>query len=137
MKKRIYIFCLIFLMVLVLINCGKRKKNGVAVRVAYWGSPEEIKIITDTVRNWEKEHPNISVKLQHTSGGTAYISKILTQIAGGDAPDIVFAEVNVFVPMFEKGVFLDLTPFIKKDKDFNIDDFFQPVVRRFTRNGKT
>lgn len=136
MKERIYILCLIFLTLLGLTSCRKREKKGIEIRVAYWGSPEEIRIITDTVRNWEKDNPGISVKLQHTKGGPDYISKILTQIAGGDAPDIVFAEVNVFVPMFEKGVFLDLTPFIKKDKEFNINDFFQPVVRRFTRNGK-
>ncbi len=127
---------IIILLAGVLTGCIVKKDKGVPIKVAYWGSPEEIQIITETMRKWEKKNPGFQVKLQHSKGGNDYISKILTQMASGDAPDIIFAEVNVFVPMYEKDVFLDLTPFINEDKNFNINDFFQPVVQRFTRDGK-
>ncbi len=138
MKKFLLFSVLIVVIIGVTFSCVKRVKNDnkVVIRVAYWGGPEEIKIITDLMKQWEATHTNIIVKLQHTKGGSDYISKILTQMAGDSAPDIVFTEVNVFVPMYEKNIFLDLTPFIKKDKEFNINDFFQPVVKRFTRNGE-
>lgn len=133
MVKKMFI---IILLAGVLTGCIVKKDKGVPIKVAYWGSPEEIQIITETMRKWEKKNPGFQVKLQHSKGGNDYISKILTQMASGDAPDIIFAEVNVFVPMYEKDVFLDLTPFINEDKNFNINDFFQPVVQRFTRDGK-
>lgn len=133
MVKKILIFVLLMIP---FTGCIVKKDKGVPIKVAYWGSPEEIQIITETMRKWEKKNPGLHVKLQHSKGGRDYISKILTQMASGDAPDIIFAEVNVFVPMYEKDVFLDLSSFINEDKNFNINDFFQPVVQRFTRNNK-
>ncbi len=134
MKKLITIL----LTVLIVYSCAPshKKEKKVKIKVAFWGTPEEIKIITDTVKEWEKEHPNIKVLLYHTKAGIDYVSKLLTQIAGGEAPDVVFVEVNFFVPLAKKNVFLDLTPFIEKDKEFDINDFFEPIVKRFTRNGK-
>lgn len=134
--KKLIMLLIIGSFIMLNLSCSNMKRHGVPIRVAFWGDPEEIKIITDTIAIWQKDHPGINVILQHTKGGTDYISKILTQIAGGEAPDIVFAEINVFVPMFYKDIFLDLNPFIEKDKDFNITDFFQPIVKRFTRDGK-
>lgn len=52
------------------LSCSNMKKNGVPIRVAFWGDPEEIKIITDTIAIWQKDHPGINVILQHTKGGT-------------------------------------------------------------------
>ncbi len=137
MRKEMKVFLTLSIITLLILSCAPRKKSKkVTIKVAFWGAPEEIEIITDTVKKWQKKHPDINVELQHTKAGTEYISKILTQVAAGDAPDVIFTEVNVFVPMVSKGIFLDLTPFIKKDKDFNINDFFPEIVDRFTRNGK-
>lgn len=132
------IFPLIGMIIIFTYSCHgpQKEKKGIEIKVAYWGGVEEIEIITGTIREWEKEHPGIKVQLYHTKAGVDYISKLLTQIAGGEAPDVVFVEVNFFVPLAKKDVFLDLSPFIKKDKDFNIEDFFQPIVERFTRDGK-
>ncbi len=130
------LFVLLFISLFVFNSCVQKRKDGVTIKVGFWGSPEEVQIITETVREWEKLHPGIYVQLQHSKGGPAYVSKILTQMASGDSPDIVFAEVNVFVPMYDKDIFFDLTKFIKEDKNFDIKDYWKPVVERFTRNGK-
>lgn len=114
-------------------TAGKSKR--VTVKVAFWGSPEEINIITTTIRDWEKSHPNIRVKLEHTPFGS-YVSKILTEYAGRSAPDIVAAEVNMFVSFADKNVFVDLKPFIEKDSAFKLDEFFPEVIDWYTVNGK-
>lgn len=131
-KILLLLFCGLFLFS----SCLLQKEKGIPIRVACWGGPEEIQILTETIKKWEAAHPGINIQLQHSKGGKDYISKILTQMASGDAPDIVFAEVNVFVPMYVKDVFLDLTPFIKEDKDFDINEYFKPVVDRFSRDNK-
>jgi len=56
------------------------------VKVAFWGSPDEIEIITDCIKDWETSHPYIKVRFEHTPYG-GYVSKILTRIAGNAAPD--------------------------------------------------
>lgn len=129
-----------FLMVLGFTGCGRKgedealKPGQVPIRVAFWGAVEEKGIITDTVRRWEKDHPNIKVILEHIPA--SYTDKVLTEIAGGNPPDIIFCEVNVFVTFFYRNALLDLTPLMKKDKSFKLQNFFPEVVARFTRNGK-
>lgn len=71
------------------------------------------------VKSFEDDHPDIRVRLEGISGGV-YESKLMTQFAGGVAPDII--EIGSIVsPFMKKGVLMNLDPFIK---DFNIDDFY-------------
>lgn len=120
-------------------GCGQQMADGkpkrVPVKVAFWGGPEEIEIITTTIRDWQKSHPDIEVKLEHIPFGS-YVSKVLTEIAGRAAPDIIAAEVNMFVSFADKDVFLDLNPHIAKDNIFNLGDFFPEVVDWYTVKGK-
>jgi ABC-type glycerol-3-phosphate transport system substrate-binding protein len=119
------------------INCGKKEEipeGKTVIKVAYWGSPEEVEIIKATINEWQKDHPDIYVKLEHTPGSD-YVNKLLTRIAGGAPPDVAFMEVNIFVTFSEKNVFLDLRPLIENDPEFSLDDFFPEVVDRFRVNG--
>ncbi|MBI4116070.1 MAG: sugar ABC transporter substrate-binding protein [Candidatus Omnitrophica bacterium] len=119
------------------LGCGKKPGEGgpAQVTVAFWGSPEEVDIITHSIEDWQKAHPEIKVVFSHTPY-TGYDSKILTQIAGGAAPDIIATEVNYFVTFASKGVLENLSPFIEQDTDFKVDDFFPQIVDRFTVDGK-
>ena len=115
---------------------GRREtKEKVNIKVAFWGSVEEIKILQETVKEWQKTHPRIRVILQHTPTGS-YLQKILTRIAGGDPPDIIFSEANDFVFLKTKGVFLDLMPFIRKDTEFDLKKYFPQILRRFQEGKK-
>ncbi len=134
------VYCLVFCL-LVFSGCGKKQpvaadnSSAVEVKVAFWGSPEEIEIVTQSMQGWQKEHPNIHVRFEHTPY-TGYDSKILTRIAGGAAPDVIAAEVNYFVTFATRDVFLGLNAFIKDDKKFAVDDFFVPIIDRFTVGGQ-
>ncbi len=115
-------------------GCAKEEDDGrTRVRVAFWGSPEEIDIITHSIEAWQKDHPDIQIVFEHTPY-SGYDSKILTRIAGGAAPDIIATEVDYFVTFASKGVLEDLTPYIEASEDFTTDDFFQPIMNRFTVN---
>lgn len=120
-------------------GCGPRetgvKPKGVPIKVAFWGSPEEVDIITIAIKDWQKSHPDIVVRLEHIPYG-GYVSKILTEIAGGSAPDIIASEVDMFVSFAAKDIFLDLKPLIEKDPVFRLEDFFPEVVDRYTVDGK-
>jgi len=127
----------LFLGVLFFTGCSSKHsvESVNKVRLAFWGSPEEVQIINSVVKEWEAKHPEVNVVLEHTPYG-GYTSKILTRIAGGDAPDIIAAEVNLFTNFWSRGVFLDLTPLINKDSDFSLCDFFPEIVGHFTIEGK-
>ncbi len=118
---------------LALISCSSGNKSGVTeVKVAFWGGPEEIEIITNSITDWQTEHPQIKIVFEHTPY-SGYDSKILTRIAGGAAPDIITTEVDYFVTFASKDVLEDLTPYFKSDPSgFSKEEFFDSIVDRFT-----
>ncbi len=140
MKNQIF-FSVVLLLTLVgsfLNGCGNSVTNNsgvVEVKVAFWGSPDEIDIVTHSIEPWQKQHPEIKVILEHTPY-SGYDSKMLTRVAGGSAPDVMATEVNYFVTFATKHVVEDLTPYIQSDSDFHPTDFFPEIVNRFTVNGK-
>src|SRR3989338_1256160 len=130
-------FALFLLFSQVFSGCGQNPSAGgpTPVKVAFWGSPEEIEIITNSIKDWQAAHPEIKIIFEHTPY-TGYDSKILTRIAGGAAPDIIATEADYFVTFATKNVLEDLTPHIEKDSAFSKSDFFQTILDRFTVDGK-
>lgn len=125
-------------------GCGSSETNDgkTPVKVAFWGSPEEIDIITHSISDWQKANPSIKIIFEHTPY-SGYDSKILTRIAGGAAPDIIATEVDYFVTFATKGVLENLTPYLEQEKQkdaadssaYGADDFFPAIRDRFTVNG--
>lgn len=118
------------------IGCGKGPRQGgpTEIKVTFWGSPEEVDIITHSIEDWQKTHPEIKVVFEHTPY-TGYDSKVLTRIAGGAAPDIITTEVNYFVTFASKNVLENLTPYVQQDTEFKVTDFFPQIIDRFTVDG--
>ena len=117
-------------------GCGSRPaSDGAAeIKVAFWGSPEEIDIITNSISEWRAANPKIKVVFEHTPY-TGYDSKILTRIAGGAAPDIIATEVDYFVTFATKNVLEDLTPYLQTDPGSDTSDFFPAILDRFKAGG--
>lgn len=150
MRPNKFIIALVALSVsftLCLSGCGsdhaKPKSDGTAdntnkpveIRVAFWGSPDEVNIVTEIISRWQKTRPNIIVRLEHTPY-RGYADKLLTRIAGRAAPDIICTEVDLFVTFQSKNVLLDLTPYIGNDPEFDMKDFYPQIISRFTVNNK-
>ena len=112
--------------------CPKETKP--TLKIAIWGGTDEIDMTTRLVSEWQKNHPEVRAKIEHTPAGS-YTNKLLIRIAGGTAPDVMFAEANIFVNFFTIDAFMDLKPFIEKDSEFKLSDFFPEGLERFTRNG--
>jgi len=130
MRKLLSVFFLI--LIVGLTSCQKKEKRENEIEVTFWGSIEEIKIMQKLASEWNSQHKDIKIVLQHIPTGN-YVQKILTRIAGGDPPDIIFSEVNDFVMFNSKNIFLDLSQFIKKDKEFSLDKFFPQIIKRFKK----
>ncbi len=121
---------------LAIAGCGpaSTQGSGKEIKVAFWGSPEEIDIITSSIKDWQVKHPDIKIVFEHTPY-TGYDSKILTRIAGGAAPDIIATEVDYFVTFASKGVLENLAPYAAADTEFSKDAFFPSIRDRFSVNG--
>jgi ABC-type glycerol-3-phosphate transport system substrate-binding protein len=141
-KRLFVLFILIGSLTLLTAGCTGKTSNAtgggkgpVEIKVAFWGGPDEINIMDGVIAEWQKTHPEIVIRLEHTPY-RGYADKLLTRIAGRSSPDIICTEVDLFVTFQSKDVLLDLTPYINKDPDLKTKDFYPEIINRFTVGGK-
>jgi multiple sugar transport system substrate-binding protein len=100
---------------------GEEKK--VELRLGTWESGDALKHQQQIAGNYMKTHGNVNVKIEAVPDG--YGTKLLTQIAAGQAPDI-FQIGDGDIRMYqEKGALEDLTPYMKSIK---LDDYYTSVL---------
>ncbi|MCD6220169.1 sugar ABC transporter substrate-binding protein [Candidatus Calescamantes bacterium] len=129
----------IIILLLLLSGCTKATRKGenrITIQFSYEAAGSWMQMIEDTVRAFEKQYPNIEVKTDVVNHSILYRTKLLTRIASGAAPDVVYIDTNNFAAFYGKGVLLDLTPFIMKDDSFSLEDFYPSIVDYFTVDGK-
>lgn len=113
-------------------NGGAQKQ--VNLRVGTWEGGDGLKIQQQIVDNYKKTHSNVNISIE--SVPDQYGTKLLTQIAAGQAPDI-FQIGDGDVSMFmKKGALEELTPFIKGGNGIKLDDYYQGVLDVGKLDGK-
>lgn len=125
--------CLALLSVVTLNGCSK--SGGTKIKISSWGTPEENQILSDLIADYNKTHPDAQAELVRIPFPD-YVTKLLTQVAGGQAPDVIFVEVNNFVDLFLRGALEPLNPYIQADH-VDLSAYYPQVVDRFTVDGQT
>lgn len=82
------------------------------------------RILEDAITIFEKQHPDVKVKYISGILKNDYSEWLAEQLLSGNAPDVFFVLAEDFNDFSEIGALKDLTPFIKKDKNFNKDMFY-------------
>ena len=123
------VFLTLFAVSAVLAGCLSRG-TGNTLRISSWGDTQENAILLDLMAEFQKTHPALKVQLERIPFGE-YSTKLLTEIAGGTAPDVIFVEVGNFVDFYLRGAFEPLNPFIQADK-FDLTGYYPQVMDRFT-----
>ncbi|HPD18945.1 MAG TPA: sugar ABC transporter substrate-binding protein, partial [Candidatus Goldiibacteriota bacterium] len=118
-----------------ILGCSGQKKSAADLRFMYWGDVSEIKIIKDMVSKFEKD-TGFKVSAERAPSGPPYMEKVLTQFAGGSAPDVLFVEVNNFKEFAQKGVLEDLNPYLTKETTIKKSQFYKEIIDRFTIDDK-
>lgn len=90
-----------------------------------WGSPDELKVYKQIVASFEKANKDVKVKVTVVDWDT-YWSKLQAQLAGGNPPDVFAMDAPLYPDYYSRGVLLNLSPFIDKEKGF-LSDFY-PVT---------
>jgi multiple sugar transport system substrate-binding protein len=80
------------------------------IRWAYWGAETRVKISQEAIDIYQKQNPGVKINPEPTGGTGDHFTKVDTQIAGGQGPDIIQMGGNL-PDYVTKGVLLDLTPY--------------------------
>ena len=136
MMRQIFTYAAIIAVAIPLITWVAKPKQRVEYEdgkiVIEWynyATPEFLKLYTDhLIPEFEKSHPNIKIRLNSSMGDTGYDAKLLTLIAGRLSPDVIHVTQANFPFYAVKDILLDVNPLIEKDPDFDINDYFEPVM---------
>jgi len=109
--------------------------DKVSIRFSWWGDPQRNKVYEGVIAEFEKKFPNIEVKGEPTSWGD-YFNKLSTQVAGGNAPDVIGMHANNVGDFASRGALLDLDPFIQSG-EIDMANFPESVQASNRFNGKT
>ena len=85
MKK---IIIQILLIVLLITGCNNQKESYSEISFSTWGSRSEISTVQKLISDFEKENPNIKIKLIHIPD--KYFQKLHLLIASDLTPDVIF-----------------------------------------------
>jgi len=131
MKRTVVTFILCALLMLTAASCGNKKAaKTVTLRFSNAESgTDQIRMMRDIVAAFEKENPDIKIKLEWGTTQQA----ILTNIAGKNAPD-VFLWWGGFHDLIQKNVLLDLAPYVKKH-GIKTSDYWPALVSYYTYGG--
>jgi multiple sugar transport system substrate-binding protein len=88
MKKILLLLVLLVLASSMVFAAGGKENATAALRWSYWGSEPRIKAVQQAVDEYFNR-TGVLVAAEVAVGTTEHFNKVLTQIAGGNAPDIV------------------------------------------------
>ena len=107
--------------------------------VLNWFAPmsagPELDIWQELIKEYEKEHPDIEVKLS-VEPWNDYWTKIATMFAGGQHPDLCWMHYSRWKDYAELGAIMPLDSFLAKDKELKKSVFPRVLIEMFTHKGK-
>ncbi len=87
--------------------------NGeTTLRLAWWGNEPRHNMYNDLADMYEEQNPGITIEREF-AGFDPYFEKLATQVAGGNAPDIIHMHPNYLYDYGNRGALLDLTPLVE------------------------
>lgn len=115
-----------------LVGCGGTSSNSqgkssededeiVTLTYTTWGSTNELEAQKKAVEEFEKNNPNIKVKLQHIP--TDYDTKLATMIAGNTAPDVALMYKTTALSWADEGKIYDISSMIDNDDEISEDTY--------------
>ncbi|MCM3689725.1 ABC transporter substrate-binding protein [Neobacillus niacini] len=105
----------------------KNESKNVEIRFAWWGNPERDKVYNQILDIYEKENPNVKI-IREPSSWNDYWTKLSTQAAGGNLPDIFGLQLLLYGnEYFSKNVIEPLDSYVK-DGTINTEGWDKAVI---------
>jgi multiple sugar transport system substrate-binding protein len=84
------------------------------LKFVWWGNDDRAKLTNEAVQLFQQRNPNIKVNTSFQNFQT-YFEKLSTEIAGGNAPDVIQMDYRYLNEYAGRNVLLDLTPYVGKE----------------------
>lgn len=122
----------------ILLLCAALALSGwsaaaVDVRISWWGGNQRHEATLAAINAFQKVHPDITVKAEY-AGWDGYLSRLSTQLAGNQEPDVIRIDWN-WLPLFSRhgDGFYDLT---QQKESLALDSFPPQYLKTAEVKGK-
>lgn len=113
---------------------GAYTVEPVVLEYMMWGETDELNTVQEYLKKFSEEYPDIKVKILHVA--QQYDDKLKTMFAAHTPPDVMYMGLENFPGLAQRGVFLNLQPYITRDKkEINIEDFYPVLMKQFEYEG--
>ena len=102
----------------------KEPTEPVTIRFSVFSSVAESPQMKKFKKQFEGEHPNITVEFEGVGPAQAK-DKVLTQIAGGNAPDAAFVDASFVQDLASRGALVNLDGYIAGSDSVAADDYVE------------
>jgi multiple sugar transport system substrate-binding protein len=103
---------------------AKEPTEPVTIRYYVFSSVAESSQMKGFKKAFEKEYPNITVEFEPVPSGRSS-DKLLTEIAGGNAPDTAFVDAGFVQALASRGALMDLDGYIAGSEVVATDDYVE------------
>jgi len=136
MNKIKPVLYLILFVLLLSSGCTKKvQETSDIVKIKFMYPAYTDKAYKKVVEKFHEKYPNIEVELL-MSPELGYTDKLLTMMAGGEAPDLMWLG-DLIIPFFvQKNNLIALDDLVKEDKTFDIKDIYDVMLDCCRVNGK-
>ncbi|MCW5935979.1 MAG: extracellular solute-binding protein [Fimbriimonadaceae bacterium] len=97
------------------------------IRISCWDGDQALRVMRQTIADFEKANPAIKVKLENVVYGE-YAHKLLAQYAADAAPDVAMMEPPIFQSFARRGALLPLDDLIANTPGFQLQAYYTPIV---------
>ncbi|MBW3594326.1 MAG: sugar ABC transporter substrate-binding protein, partial [Actinobacteria bacterium] len=98
------------------------------------GEPEETRVYTSLVEEFQKEHPDISVNLVEIAEKDDHLAKLATSFAGRTPPDLFLVNYREYAQFVARGAIEPIGDLLA-DRGIDLADYYEPPVQAFTYEG--
>ncbi|TGQ45800.1 ABC transporter substrate-binding protein [Mesorhizobium sp. M00.F.Ca.ET.216.01.1.1] len=110
-----------------------RASAATSIRFLWWGSKERADRTHNAMTLYQSKNPDVSIEGE-SFGWDNYWTRLATQAAGGNAPDLIQMDYRYIFEYARRGALLDFTPYL--DKSLKISDFGQANIDSGKVDGK-
>ncbi len=134
--KLIGIICSAFLIILLFQYCtSKQESNVEVIKYLARATPEQLDIWEKVIKEFMKQNPDIKVIIENVAY-QGYWEKLLTMIASGDPPDLVFMESRRLPDYISKNALIPLDTLVKNDTEIKLNDFYSVAIQSYKFNNQ-
>jgi multiple sugar transport system substrate-binding protein len=100
-----------------------------------FGDPAERQAYLDLVSAFHEAHPEIAVEMTHIPSPREYRTRLATEFAAGDPPDVTLMNYRRYGAFVTNGLLEPVEPFLAASSLIQAEDFYPITIDAFTWDG--